>query len=121
MKGIIVCLLDCYSILNLHYIYFFFKNNIYVFLFLEINDTNPTLVDCMKDITHPDEKYGLFQHHYGTYQPSQDVIFSNYSKSNDYTGIMTLMIMLSINDENYKPAVNNMLGNAFDIAAFDSG
>ncbi|GBC04955.1 hypothetical protein RclHR1_05970012 [Rhizophagus clarus] len=86
--------------------------------YYKINDTQPTMEDCMSDITHPDEKYGPSQLYFGTYQPSPGVLFYDYKKSNDYSAMMSLGIVLVINDDSYTPdkATQAMI----ETIAFDS-
>ncbi|RGB28215.1 hypothetical protein C1646_768108 [Rhizophagus diaphanus] len=81
-----------------------------------INATQSTTVDCMSDITHPDEKYGPSQLYFGFYQPSPGVFFHEYSSSKE--SVMYLGISLVINDVNYIP--DQTVQAKIEIMAFDS-
>jgi hypothetical protein len=80
--------------------------------------TKPILVNCISDMTPPDEKYGPFQNYFGIYQPSQDTYFYNFNKSSDHTALISVSMALIILDSNYTP---DMGPAAIQMNAFDSG
>ncbi|CAB5093612.1 unnamed protein product [Rhizophagus irregularis] len=59
--------------------------------YFKLNEPNSTLVDCKSDVTQPDRKYEPTQLYYGTYQPSQQVLFYG----NVYTNWILYLYLLS--------------------------
>ncbi|RIA80025.1 hypothetical protein C1645_839419 [Glomus cerebriforme] len=82
--------------------------------YYKVNDT-ATMVDCASDITQLDGKYGPDQFYFGFYQPSQDILFHKFKKSNDYTSLISIDLGFGIIDNNYIPGAD-LPG----ILAFDS-
>ncbi|CAB4386958.1 unnamed protein product [Rhizophagus irregularis] len=80
--------------------------------------SDPKMVDCMSDMTLPDVKYGSIQVYLGAYQPSQDIMFYNFSESNNLYGLTSIMIDLITNDSNYTS--DELFQPSFEINAFDS-
>lgn len=76
------------------------------------------MVNCISDMTHPDEKRGPSQAYFGTYQPSKDTFFYTFNKSSDHTLTGSVVIGLIVLDTNYTSASNQAL---IQIVAFDSG
>ncbi|RGB29339.1 hypothetical protein C1646_766736 [Rhizophagus diaphanus] len=81
-------------------------------------DFKTSMVNCISDMTHPDEKRGPSQAYFGTYQPSKDTFFYTFNKSSDHTLMSSIVIGLIILDTNYTSASSQAL---VQIVAFDSG
>ncbi|CAB4495224.1 uncharacterized protein OCT59_010266 [Rhizophagus irregularis] len=81
-------------------------------------DFKSSMVNCISDMTHPDEKRGPSQAYFGTYQPSKDTFFYTFNKSSDHTLTGSVVIGLIVLDTNYTSASNQAL---IQIVAFDSG
>ncbi|CAB4416561.1 unnamed protein product [Rhizophagus irregularis] len=81
-------------------------------------DFKSSMVNCISDMTHPDEKRGPSQAYFGTYQPSKDTFFYTFNKSSDHTLTGSVVIGLIILDTNYTFASSQAL---IQIVAFDSG
>ncbi|CAB4495216.1 hypothetical protein RhiirA5_412878 [Rhizophagus irregularis] len=65
--------------------------------YFKLNEPNSTLVDCKSDVTQPDRKYEPTQLYYGTYQPSQQVLFYG----NVYNQLDSISISFVINNSSY--------------------
>ncbi|GBC04953.1 hypothetical protein RclHR1_05970010 [Rhizophagus clarus] len=65
--------------------------------YFEINEPQPTLVDCLTDVTQPSVKYEPTQLYYGIYEPSQNILFFG---DND-NSLSDISLVLYINDSNY--------------------
>lgn len=70
------------------------------------------MIDCKADATQPNIKYEPTQLYYGTYQPSQDILFYN----DNNTTLRDIALGFVINDSNYTSDEW-----AFELSAVDSG
>ncbi|GBC04952.1 hypothetical protein RclHR1_05970009 [Rhizophagus clarus] len=80
-------------------------------------DSGSTLMNCMPDITHSDEKYGPSHRYFAIYQPSHNLFFYNSSDINDYT-LLGITLGFFINDSNYTSDQSTQA--MFGMSAFDS-
>ncbi|RGB23703.1 hypothetical protein C1646_774138 [Rhizophagus diaphanus] len=81
-------------------------------IYFKLNEPQPIMVDCKPDVTQPDRKYEPTQLYYGTYQPSQQVLFYG----NDYNQLDSITISFVINNSSY--TIDNKWG--YELVVEDS-
>jgi hypothetical protein len=74
------------------------------------------MVDCKPDTTHSDEKYEPTQLYYGTYQPSQNVLFYNNNSDSELNFVSIGFVIIDSEFTSDKAAQA-----IIELLAFDSG